>query len=159
VLVIKQGVTVAGTISDKSGQPVSGATVKQIHNRLEPHLSAKSDATGRFEMAHGNPGELELLVQAEGFSPLDKDNTILDFPVELKVELAAGNILRGRVVGKNGRPISKASVRTRSVDNQGVQRMAWSVKTDDEGKFEWNSAPAEPREYVFSAEGFSGTML
>ena len=154
VLVILRGVTVAGIVEDWAGYPIVGASVRQVHNRLEPKLSAKTDNAGRFELNHVRPGELQLAVQAEGFSPVVLETNVPGGHPELKFKLGPGHILRGRVVDENGMPITNALAQT-DWDNQGLRKIEWSARTDAQGQFEWDSAPDEPLLFWFEAEGFN----
>ena len=67
--------------------------------------------------------------------------------------LAQGNLFRGRVVDEAGNPIPNAVVRTDS-DDQGLIKFRWLTETDPDGRFSWNSAPAEPVLFWFEANGY-----
>lgn len=153
-LVIKRGVAVSGLVADVNGQPMEGASVRQIHNRQEPKLSSTTDALGRFELKHVPSGDLELAIQAKSCAPTVLQTNVSSNPIELGVSLLPGNLLKGRVVDEAGIPITNAVAQT-DWDNQGLRKVEWSVKTDAAGRFEWDSAPAEPLLYWFEAEGFT----
>ena len=157
-LVIKSGVAVAGLVADANGQSVEGAWVRQIHNRQEPKLSSTTDARGKFELKHVPSGDLELAVQAKSFAPTVLLTNVSGSRVELAVALAPGNLFRGRVVDEAGIPITNAVAQT-DWDNQGLRKIEWSARTDTAGRFEWDSAPAEPLLYWFEAEGFTWARL
>ena len=150
---MRRGTTVTGLVVDSAGRGVAGASVRQIHNRLEPLLSSKTDDSGRFELKNLRAGEMMLAVQAKGLSPEVLETNISASPMELSFVLQPGNRLRGRVVDEQGTPITNAVAQT-DWDNQGLRKLEWSVRTDHEGRFEWDSAPAEPLLYWFEAEGF-----
>ena len=154
VLVIRRGVAVAGSVADLTGQPITGASIREVQNRQEPPLSAKTDGTGRFEFKHVRPGGLQLAVQAKGFSPVFLETNVPEDSIELKFNLGPGHILRGRVVDENGTPITNAVAQT-DWDNQGLRKIEWSARTDAQGRFEWDSAPGEPLLYWFEAEEFN----
>lgn len=153
VLVLRKGVTIGGTLVDSGGQPVAGASIRELQNTIVQALSTKSDASGKFVLGRLNPGDLKLSIQAEGFSPVVLDTTVSNNPVDLQMKLEPGHILRGRVVDETGNPITNAVVKTRA-NNQGILQIEWSAKTDSEGRFEWNSAPAESGDYWIEADGF-----
>ncbi|MDR3457855.1 MAG: hypothetical protein P4N60_10450 [Verrucomicrobiae bacterium] len=70
--------------------------------------------------------------------------------------LAMGNVFRGRVVDEAGNPITNTVIRTDfDFKNQVNAPFSWSSRTDGNGRFEWNSAPAEELCYWFEANGFS----
>jgi uncharacterized GH25 family protein/5-hydroxyisourate hydrolase-like protein (transthyretin family) len=154
VIVMKPGTLVAGVVTDRAGQPIPDVKVNEIQNRMEPRRSARTDAAGRFELPHMNPGELELAVQASGFTPVTLDMVVSNEPSELKFTLEPGHIFRGHVVDENGAPISNAVAQTDS-NNQGLRALEWSVRTDEQGRFTWDSAPADAVLYWFEAPGFS----
>lgn len=81
-------------------------------------------------------------------------------PVELREPtnvlnfvLAAGVWFHGRVIDEAGQPIANAAVRTDS-DNQGRRPFQWFTRTDDDGRFEWNSAPTQETLFWFEADGY-----
>ena len=158
VLTIRKGVLVTGTVTDENGGPIAGVSVRQVENRTEPNLSAKSDDAGHFELGRLNPCDLTLAAQAEGFSPVVLDTNVYNAPVELGFKLTPGHDLRGRVVDESGAPVANAMIKTES-DSFGVQKFKWSATTDNEGKFEWKSAPVEPVTYSIVAKGFDRTSL
>lgn len=158
VVTLQKGISVTGTVLDFNGQPVSGATVGQLNAARSiwsapATNSVKSDGAGHFELAHIDSGAVELSVQAEGLSPVVLRTNAPNGPVEVQAKLARGHVLRGRVVDKSGAPLPNANVSTLA-DWRRVQEIAWTTNTDAEGRFEWDSAPAEALGYVFQADGF-----
>jgi RNA polymerase sigma factor (sigma-70 family) len=153
-LAMKPGTLVAGIVTDTAGKPVAGAKVSEIHNRGDLQRSTATDAAGRFVFPHMNDGDLDLSVQAQGFAAVSLDLVISNGFPELKVPLGPGKIFRGHIVNDNGSPISNAIAKTDS-DSQGLRHFEWSVRTDEQGRFEWDSAPAESVGYWFEAPGYS----
>lgn len=162
VVTLQKGISVTGTVVDFNGQPVPGATVRQLNvtrnilsapatNLIE---SAKSDGAGHFELAHINSGAVELSIQAEGLSPVVLRTNASTDPVKLLISLARGRVLRGRVLDQSGTPVTNATVSTQP-DWRRTQEIAWTTNTDTEGRFEWDSAPAQALGYAFQADGFS----
>lgn len=153
ILIIKRGVMVSGVVRDTSSQPIERATVRQVNNRAGPLLSATSDGFGRFELRHVPAGEFMLAAQADKFAPIVLATNVGASDLELSLVLEPGRIFRGHVVDERGTPITNATVNTDS-DNQGLRKVEWSTHTDAEGRFAWDSAPAEPLLYWFEAPGF-----
>ena len=154
VLQIRRGITVLGLVADAAGRPVAGASVREVHDRREPARSAATDASGRFEMKNLREGETMLVAHARGLAPEVLETNLSVSPMELKFVLQPGNLLRGRVVDDRGIPITNA-VAQADRDDQGLRKIEWSARTDREGRFAWDSAPAEPLLYGFEASGFS----
>ncbi|HYG35099.1 MAG TPA: carboxypeptidase regulatory-like domain-containing protein, partial [Clostridia bacterium] len=154
VLTIRHGVTVAGLVTDLQGQPIGGASVRQVHSSDEPKRSTQTDLSGQFALEHMNSGELMLAVQAQGFAPEVMTTNVSSSAIEMRVLLGPGQVLRGRVIDSQGKPVCNAEVRT-DWDFQGQRNIEWSTKTDQEGRFSWDSAPVEPLFYWFEAEEFS----
>ena len=51
-------------------------------------------------------------------------------------------MLRGRVVNREGKPLDGVTVQ--AMNWKGHSSLDWTTKTDAEGRFTWDSAPAEP---------------
>lgn len=59
--------SIAGTITDPSGAPISGAVVKLTSAGQSSLTQAESDEDGRFVFLSVPPGEFRLTISAEGF--------------------------------------------------------------------------------------------
>jgi Carboxypeptidase regulatory-like domain len=154
--------------------------IKELNNNSYRRQSAETDDHGEFTLTglaeyRGYMGQLpqknangtftilgisgegepyvELIVEAEGFAPQSRHIALLAPTNVLKVALSKGNIFRGQVLDETGNPIPDAAVRT-DVDNQGLVNFRWNTTTDPDGRFEWNSAPAEPTLFWFEALGY-----
>jgi hypothetical protein len=98
---------------------------------------------------------LELVVQAKGMAPLVQSVPLLHPTNIADIVLGPGNIFRGRIVDQAGNPLAGATVRTDSnFKRQIPRRFEWLTYTDAEGRFEWDSAPAETTCFWFEADGF-----
>src|SRR5262249_26284289 len=61
IMVMKKGVTVAGTVMNASGKPIEGALVAQGSDRFGSHYpTAKTDVMGRFQFNQCTRGEMVL---------------------------------------------------------------------------------------------------
>ena len=155
-LIISRGFTVAGYVTDTNALPVAGAQVKELHNRGYRVLSTKTDNAGMF-LLRGLVNELEprvnLVFQAAGYAPQVKTVELVTPTNIVNAVLAQGNLFRGRVVDEAGNPIPKAVVRT-DADDQGLVKYRWRTETSPDGRFTWDSAPAEPVLFWFEAYGY-----
>jgi hypothetical protein len=153
-IVMSRGVKVSGLVMSGKGAPVSGATVEEIHNFSGPQLSTQTGEDGRFLFAHVKPEPMKLTIKAAGFAPLTRTVEVSTNGGELKFELSEGKLLLGRVVDEKDEPVPGAKVAT-SGDMFGIDDLQWSTKTDSDGRFVWDSAPAFRVNYRIFASGYS----
>lgn len=180
VLVIDRGFTVTGRITDLAGLPIGEARVNELNTLAYRRQSTQTDADGVFTLSGlsqcdsyrgqapetndqgaviirgllgvGKP-HVELVVQAGGFAPMARIVELLEPTNVINFALTNGNVFRGRVLDEAGNPIANAAVRT-DVDDQGLRKYVWQTRTDADGRFEWDSAPAEPVLFWFEADGY-----
>ncbi len=146
------GFTVAGTVQDTNGNAIAGAKVRTVRMNSEGEQSKKTDEGGAFAMKCITGGELILSVQAKGFAPETQTLTVTGPVAGLKFQLGLGRLLRGRILDEAGNPITNAFAETL---REATRKFVWSSKTDSDGRFEWNSAPAQAIRYSFQAEGYN----
>lgn len=152
VITMPAGFFVKGTVEDSHGNPIEGATVRQVRLNEENEHNEKTDSSGAFDFKSMPSGELTLAVQADGFAP-GVQTIDVHGPVDsLKFQLGPGEILRGRVIDEQGNPVANAFVET---TRRAVDKIRWSTNTDADGRFQWNSAPEEALLYSVLAEGFN----
>lgn len=151
-MILKPGLVVAGAVVDEGGQPVVSAKVT-CRNGHEPLANQAVGLNGRFRFSNASDKESILTVQAEGFAPRDMTIQPAHLTNELLVVLTKGAVLRGQVVDESGAPIAKAGI-AMSADELNRNRFDWSAKTDEQGRFEWLTAPASQAYYAVSASGY-----
>ena len=150
VITLPPGFSIKVLVEDLSGNPIAGARVRQVELNSEHDNSKTTDASGTFEYKAMAAGEIMLAVQADGFAPVVKTLDLSSNVDALKFQLGPGQTLRGRIVDEAGNPVPKAFVET----TRGRDKIRFSTNADTEGRFEWNSAPAEPLLYSVLADGF-----
>jgi len=178
-LVIKRGFALLGQVVNAEGRPVAGATVKEQHQFAFRKLSATTDQEGHFVMLGlGGPNQadvpssktdsqtakfplttsepkMDFVVQADGLAPQEQTVQFREPTNYVRFVLSRGSIFRGRVVNEDGNPIPGAAVRTDfDFKNQLPNRFSWLTNTGPDGRFEWNSAPAEAICFWFEAKGY-----
>jgi len=157
-LVIKRGFSVIGRVSDAQGMPIAGAAVKEFHNYGHRKLTTETDWNGEFSLLGITWGttasNAEIVVESKGMAPQLRKVTLLQPTNVANFVLTKGNVFRGRVVDEFGQPLAGVACRTDS-DNQGRQPFRWFSHTDADGRFEWDSAPADPTLFWFELDGYN----
>jgi 5-hydroxyisourate hydrolase-like protein (transthyretin family) len=154
VLIMKYGLLVAGIVEDASGRAIEGATIDLFASALPLSGSVSTLSTsqdGRFAFTDAKPGAATLRVRARGFATESKRIEVVPGLPEIEFRLRKGQIVRGRVVDDDGRPIARAQIRTlQPLDSD----EGWMDDTDNEGRFSWDSAPVTALIYNVYAHGF-----
>lgn len=114
----------------------------------------KTDAEGNFEVK-AVVGRAALTVHRQGYAPKTLD---VDVPApegqrhRVRIHLAPGKRIGGRVIGAQGGPVAGAYVRA-------VLHSRWRIYadwliTDQDGRFVWASAPDAAIPYEVFASGY-----
>lgn len=142
VMVMKRGLRVAGTVADESGKPIKGAQVVQGNDRFGTEFPRlQTDAEGHFAFNQCKPGEMILTVSAPGHAPELKKVAVAPALKPVNFRLGKGHVIRGRIVDQAGQPVAGAFV---AADTwRGCRSIEWRVDTDAQGRFSWDSAPAD----------------
>jgi beta-lactamase regulating signal transducer with metallopeptidase domain/protocatechuate 3,4-dioxygenase beta subunit len=158
ILVMKNGIVVSGRVMDEAGRGIGDCEINQFENPsgpahyMLPFASTKTEPDGQFAFRILKPGEIVLAVQAKGFAPESRAVKVVPGLPALEFRLKKGEIVSGRVVDDSGNPVANASLR---VSTQGTEQpFSWQGKTGDDGRFLWDSAPANPLQYLVSAAGY-----
>jgi len=154
VMVMKEGLKVAGKVTDRRGEPIAGAKIYDMEDywwrSTKPF--AETDAQGQFQ-ANTKPGAATLTVQAPGYAP-DLRVVIIKAgmpPVEIRLE--PGRIIEGKVKDLGGKPIEEAWVSAEDW-RKNRRRLHLVAKTDAEGNFRIADAPPDEVTFDIGKEGY-----
>lgn len=152
VTVLKRGLTVRGRVLDSQGTPIAGATAQLGFDRFGTgQPKATTDEGGYFIIEKCKAEPSAVTVQADGFSPEIRQITIGQAVDSVEFTLAPGNVLRGKVVDVEGKPVSGAIVVPDTW--RGFRTLDKRLTTDAEGRFEWCGAPPDAVAYDILKEG------
>ncbi|MEM6471172.1 MAG: carboxypeptidase-like regulatory domain-containing protein, partial [Planctomycetota bacterium] len=143
MIVMRKGRTVAGKVTDKSGQPVVGATVRtKFFNDLR---TATTDRVGRYELVGCKPEMARIVVSAPGKALEMKEVRVDPEMPPVDFVLDRGGIVRVRVVDEEEVGIPKARIffqrwrgRIEYFEFDHVRQY-----TDENGVWEWKEAPLD----------------
>jgi thiol-disulfide isomerase/thioredoxin len=100
------------------------------------------------------PGGKLLIAQAPGHAPDMKQLVAGPNSPSIELRLGQGRTIHGRVVDSVGQPISGVPIYASGW--RGQRALNWSAKTDGNGRFQWEDAPAEPVWIRIDAKGYLG---
>lgn len=170
-LTLTAGVDVRGTVRDRSGNPVPGATVVVHGSRAGTATVATADTNGVFTVDHLTAG-VELQARARGREPSLAHTVRGAAGGETTLDLVVGDTahtVTGRVLDPAGAPVEGATVAVMpaaaavfdpaAMDRPQV-RASW-LRTDANGAFQCDEASAAPQ-LVFAtatARGLAPTWI
>ncbi|MGO8748891.1 MAG: carboxypeptidase regulatory-like domain-containing protein [Thermoguttaceae bacterium] len=153
------GGSVRGTVVDKDGKPVEGASVVNRGLASRDLRRTTTDAQGRYRLddVYKASNSHDLFIKAKRFAPqqLEFEPGDRNRPAELNVNLAAGHRIRGRVVNEQGEALAGVQVYYAHGNRVPGYDFGGKTATDVEGHFEFDSLPAESP-FAFQKGGYSG---
>ncbi|QEH31949.1 ECF RNA polymerase sigma-E factor [Aquisphaera giovannonii] len=152
----RRNVTVTGRVVDDEGNPVAGAAVAAgtDFREKEPDAEAVTDAEGRFALKGLKAGPVVLTVQGKGHAPDLLATTAAPGMKPVEFELKAAHAIRGRIVDADDKPIAGAPI---AADEwRGHHTLRWHARTDAEGRYRWDDAPADMVLIDLGSLGYSG---
>lgn len=172
-LTLRPGAVARGRIVGPRGQPVPGAGVHEVGDPARPEAlalalareepAARSSLRGEFALPERPEGvPLHLLILAEGFRPAGVRGVRPPTTEPLVVALEEAFTLRGRVVGPEGEPVAEADVDLAWQDALPEEEgglpvgpsLAWSERTDRDGRFALAGLPRGEAEINIVAGGY-----
>lgn len=159
IAVLKFGADLRGRVLDPEGNPVAGAKLLLgRHRYVNKPLEAETDKNGTFHIAKAPPGSEVLTIASPDWAPELMDVELERGMMPLDVQLKPGNTIRIRVVDPEGEPIEGVSVYPRewrgheTLDDPSMRR-----KTDADGIWQWDHAPADEVRYTLGKKGYQST--
>lgn len=153
-IVMKRGLIVRGKVMDESDNPVKDAQVWAGKLYYSGTQEAKTDAKGEFSFRNLKEGDVPFSVLAKGLKPETKTIAVKPGTAEIIFKLGKGNLIRGVVRNETGEAISDARLSLESRMNDGSQAFRFEMKSDKDGRFEWDGAPEEPQRFYIYKEGY-----
>lgn len=141
-LTLPRGVPIEGTVVEADGKPIAGARVAFGDRAVSfcmPQQTTGPD--GRFAYAAKPGHEVSLMISADGYAMELSQFTAPATPAPIKVTLARGQPLTGRVVTPDGKGI--AGARISMGQWRGRRSLCGSATTGADGRFTWRDAPAD----------------
>jgi hypothetical protein len=153
--VLIKGVEIRGRVVDEHGRPIAGAQVVDSTRGLvflDYVWKTVTDADGRFPIHLPRGKVVRLTVQARGRQPAAREVAPDPDHPDVEFRLPPGKRLRGRILDPEGKPIAEASVHIPTFPF--CKGISFNARTDAEGRFEWDSAPEGPVDFIVGATGF-----
>jgi beta-lactamase regulating signal transducer with metallopeptidase domain len=140
---LKRGMTVSGTVTDETGDPIEGALVRtKFHNDIR---KAKTDKRGVFRLVACEPRMARIVVSAKGRATDMQEVRVDPDMAPINFSMKPGGKIRVRVVDEQGNGIPKARIffqRWRGrIDYFEFDHV--SQYADENGVWEWNEAPLD----------------
>ena len=160
VIKLARGHEVTGIVLGPDDKPFPGAKVKAGHRwGGDSNRETTSGSDGRFRLLNVK-GELQAVTAiADGYTPATKAITPGTNTTELTLKLTQGASLKGIVLDPDGQPVAQVRINyePRNYDYEWTQRnnIEWEGTTDEQGRFEWKSAPEGESEFYVGKEGYA----
>jgi protocatechuate 3,4-dioxygenase beta subunit len=155
VTILEPGVRVHGQVRDDRGQPIAGATVglgSDRHAAQHGFPTAMTDQEGRFHFDHVPTGTQTITAQAPRRCPALAEFVVAPDMKPVEFRLKPGHLIRGRVVDRSGKPIEGVAVQPMNWKTH--SSLDWRATTDRDGRFTWDSAPAETVRLTLTRPGY-----
>jgi beta-lactamase regulating signal transducer with metallopeptidase domain len=150
--VMKRGGRVTGRVLTQERKPVPSATVvlgDSCHVAGAP--KATTNSAGEFLLANCMPGTSVVTVEADGFSPEQREVVVGEQQDVGEIRLAPGHTIRLRLVDTHGNPLERAHVGATSW--RGRDTLAFQTHADEAGRVVWANAPEDIVLFYIRAAG------
>jgi protocatechuate 3,4-dioxygenase beta subunit len=154
-LVLVAGTSVTGRVLDEGDRPITNATVWSGRRFTPSRQKATTDNAGKFKLGNVEEGPVLFSFSADGYAADSKTFTLAPGMNEITMRLKPGHSIRGIVQDESGQPVS--GVRVVLEDNHqpnGNEGFEFTSTTSDDGRFEWKSAPNEPKAFYIGKQGY-----
>ncbi len=170
-IILPKGIHITGTVVGEDAQPVAEGIVLFSQNPKSAGTASaiEIDETGHFESLPLLNGEYLVTVLAPGYAPEQRMVAVNGGLEPLAFSLKPGKRLSLKVVDNTGTPIPQATVRieswhdTKSLFNENYSHLPKSsipLKTDEEGNFIWDWAPADAVSYsIYATSDYTNTTV
>lgn len=158
-LKLPPGVSLAVAIRDAAGNRVTNAAVFAGQDRYQSGFAkAKMTAPGNFHFKNLPPGENYLTAVAPGFAPEFRSVSLATNSSPTAIVLQPGRVIHGRVTNAAGEPVPDANVSYEGLAGRNGmfsgRTFEWKTKTNPNGEFTWDSAPAESVRLSITKNGY-----
>jgi protocatechuate 3,4-dioxygenase beta subunit len=152
------GRSLSGRVVDGTGKPVSGArlSLRGLSLTQVPAIKGRSNRNGAFEIPGLENVPYHLVVQAEGFAPLVRDEVPLETST-LPLMMDRASIVKGRLVDEEGNGV-KGRVRSRSHNDAVLPRELLDAEgiaeVGEDGRFTLSSLRFGTNVVTIAAAGY-----
>jgi RNA polymerase sigma factor (sigma-70 family) len=155
--------TVRGIVLDPGGAPIADANILVGKRGMSDSRKGTSTADGTFEVRGCRMGTNYITAEATGFSAATMEVVLSADSEPFKLMLQRGKVLRMRVVGQAGEPVSGASVWLNTFNNKPANAPGYGTTpiqanldkhTDKNGQLAWSNAPDAELEFDVFARGY-----
>ena len=146
IMFAQRGVTVSGIVVDSGGRPVEGAKI------LSQDYPTWTPVDGRFDLKNCRQGEIEALIQAQGFAPHLEKFDAANASEPMRWALMSSPGLKLKVTDSSERPLRDVAVKVEKW--AGPIPGEWRWRTDAEGRITWDGAPTGDVLYSLAKPGF-----
>ncbi len=154
-IILHDGITLSGTVTDVEGLPVAGARVTAIdRGDLDAGFGADngaletvSDEQGNYAVAHLGPYQYDVSAEADGYVPAVRSLLLgflggQDKEARLDLKLVKGiHSVAGRVQTRKGKPVPRAEVTVSILSQAQAGRYKKQTLTDGKGRFLFEGLP------------------
>ncbi len=164
-MILQPAIPVTGIALNTKGEPLPNTEVIfQQNNPFSDRKYLRTDAQGRFRTMASAPGSGTINLLLEGQSPKFVAVNIAAGMAPVEIRLSPPQILRGRVVDRQQRPVPGAKVRVNQWQGT-TDLVKFQTVTDENGTFVWTGAPSDQvtfyvskTNYTSVTHSFSGSM-
>jgi RNA polymerase sigma factor (sigma-70 family) len=155
--------TVRGIVLDPDGAPIADAKILVGKRGISDSRKGTSAADGTFELRGCRMGTNYITAEANGFSASTMEVVLSEDSAPFKLMLQRGKVLRLRVVGQAGEPVSGANVWLDTFHNRPINAPDYGItpvqanlekSTDKNGQMVWSNAPDTDLEFDIGARGY-----